>query len=178
MLNDLGIKSAKPKDKAYKLTDGRGMYLLVNPNGGKLWRLDYRFSGKRKTLALGAYPEISLAKARERLDEARRLLADGVDPMEDRKASREAEAERGKNSFEAVTREWLATNKGKWAGKLAVLMGFCHEGGKGSHRVFKRNGEPVQLNFQNRDGYIPPYQARQLVEMVKKYGESDEPLSN
>ena len=115
MLSDIEARKAKPQDKPYKLTDGKGLYLLVNPNGGKLWRMNYRHGGKQKTLALGVYPETALAKAREKLEQARRLLADGLDPMAERKADKEATAERGKNSFEAVAREWLALNVGKWA---------------------------------------------------------------
>jgi integrase len=115
MLTDIEIRKTKPQDKPFKLADSKGLYLLVNPKGGKLWRFDYRFQGKRKTLALGAYPEVSLSKARERLDEARRLLADGIDPMADRRAAKEATLQRAKNSFEAIAREWLALNTGKWA---------------------------------------------------------------
>ena len=80
MLTDPAVRQAKPKEKPYKLADGCSMYLLVMPTGGRLWRLDYRHNGTRRTLALGSYPDVSLAKARERRDEARRLLADGIDP--------------------------------------------------------------------------------------------------
>jgi len=115
MLTDIEIRKAKPQDKPCKLADGKGLYLLLKPGGGKLWRFDYRFEGKRKTLALGVYPDVTLTKARERLEEARRMLADGLDPMAERKADKEATTERAKNSFEAVAREWLALNIGKWA---------------------------------------------------------------
>jgi hypothetical protein len=81
-LTDTEIRKAKPQDKPFKLADERGLFMLVHPNGGKYWRMDYRFGEKRKTLALGVYPDVSLAKARERRDEARRLIADGVDPGE------------------------------------------------------------------------------------------------
>jgi len=76
MLTDIEIRKPKPQDKPCKLADGKGLYLLLKPGGGKLWRFDYRFDGKRKTLALGAYPDVPLTKARERLEEARRMLAD------------------------------------------------------------------------------------------------------
>lgn len=85
-LSDMKVRSAKPEAKAYKLTDGDGMVLLVHPNGSKYWRLRYRFGGKEKMLALGKYPEVSLADARARRDEARKLLANGVDPSENKKA--------------------------------------------------------------------------------------------
>ena len=78
-LTDIKVRTAKPTDKQYKLTDGSGMHLLVHPNGSKYWRLQYRYDGKQKMLALGVYPEITLADARARRDEARKLLANGVD---------------------------------------------------------------------------------------------------
>ncbi|WP_130833784.1 tyrosine-type recombinase/integrase [[Erwinia] mediterraneensis] len=87
-LSDVKVRSAKPEAKACKLTDGKGMVLLVHPNGSKYWRLRYRFGGKEKMLALGRYPEISLADARARRDEARKLLANGVDPSENKKAAK------------------------------------------------------------------------------------------
>ncbi len=79
-LTDPAVRNAKPRAAPYKVADGGGMSLRVQPEGSKLWRLDYRFDGKRKTLAMGAYPDLSLADARQRRDEARRLLAQGVDP--------------------------------------------------------------------------------------------------
>ena len=115
MLSDFKISKAKPQEKPYKLTDGKGLYLLIKPQGGKLWRFDYRIDSKRKTLALGSYPDVTLATAREKLEEARRLVADGIDPLENRKAQKEAIDEKTANSFEAVAREWLALNASKWA---------------------------------------------------------------
>ncbi len=84
-LSDVEVRTAKPEEKAYKLTDGEGMVLLVYPNGSKYWRLRYRFGGKEKMLALGKYPEISLADARARRDEAKKLLAQGIDPKAEQK---------------------------------------------------------------------------------------------
>ena len=81
-LTDAKIRAAKPTDKAYKLTDGAGMFLLVHPNGSRYWRLRYRILGKEKTLALGVYPEVSLSEARTKRDEARKLISEGVDPCE------------------------------------------------------------------------------------------------
>lgn len=114
MLSDIQARNAKPQGKPYKLADERGLYLLINPNGGKLWRFDYRHEGKRKTLALGSYPDVSLAKARERREEARKQLADRIDPGAQRTALKESKTGQIANSFEAVAREWLAVNKGKW----------------------------------------------------------------
>lgn len=107
MLTDVSVRSAKTKDKPYKLTDEKSLYLLIPATGGKLWRFDYRYFGKRKTLALGSYPEISLAKARELRDEARKLLASDVDPGEVKKASKVSRVTNINNSFEVVAREWI-----------------------------------------------------------------------
>src|SRR3546814_9660477 len=85
------IDAAKPQASPYKLTDGLGLYLLVMPPGGRLWRMNYRFEGRQKTLAFGSYPDVSLAKAREKRTAAREALAEGLDPFEvkkDRKSTR------------------------------------------------------------------------------------------
>ena len=114
-LTDTKIRSAKPGEKPVKLSDEKGLYLLVAQAGGKWWRLDYRFSGKRKTLSMGVYPDVGLKGARERRDEARKLLADGIDPGEHRKVRKAAKLERASNSFEAVAREWFAKHSLNWA---------------------------------------------------------------
>ncbi len=105
-LTNNAIQAAKPKQKPYKLTDGHGLYLAVNP-AGKYWRLKYRFDGKEKLLAIGVYPDVGLKAARERRDEARKLLADGIDPNAERKARKAMHAELAANSFETVAREWI-----------------------------------------------------------------------
>jgi hypothetical protein len=107
-LTDVAVRNAKPSVKPTKLADGGGLYLLLKPNGAKWWRLDYRFAGKRKTLSMGVYPEVGLKVARDKRDEARRLLADGIDPGENRKIQKAARYERSENSFEVVAREWFA----------------------------------------------------------------------
>lgn len=112
-LSDVAIKSAKPRDKAYRLYDERGLYLEVSPAGGKLWRFKYRFP-KEKRLSIGIYPDVSLRDARERRDEARRLIAAGVDPGEHRKAAKLAAAGRAADSFEVVTREWYGKHAPGW----------------------------------------------------------------
>ncbi|MFZ5507994.1 MAG: tyrosine-type recombinase/integrase, partial [Pseudomonadota bacterium] len=107
------VRDAKPKGTPYKLADGRGMFLLVNPDGAKLWRFDYRRpgTGKRNTLSLGAYPDVTLKRARVKREEARTLLAEGIDPGARRAAEKTAQAE----SFEAVAREWHAKQSGTWS---------------------------------------------------------------
>jgi len=105
-LSDTAIKNAKPSpDKAYKLPDEKGMYCHIQPNGGKYWRLDYRIDGKRKTLALGTYPDTTLKQAREKRDTARKQIAEGIDPSELRKAAKIAKA----NDFESISKQWLAS---------------------------------------------------------------------
>ncbi len=114
-LTDIAIRNAKPGEKPTKMFDERGLFLLVTPTGGKWWRLRYTFNGKEKLLSLGTYPDTRLKDARIRRDEARKLLADGVDPGENRKAVKAARQERAANSFEVVAREWYAKQTPNWA---------------------------------------------------------------
>lgn len=114
-LTDVEIRNARPRDKAYRLSDAAGMYLEVSPAGGKYWRLKYRFAGKEKRLALGVYPEVGAKEARSRRDAARKLLSNGIDPAIERKVQKAASVERSANSFEAVAREWFARNSPVWA---------------------------------------------------------------
>ncbi len=114
-LTDLAIRNAKPTGKLYRLFDERGMYLEVSAAGGKWWRFKYRFEGKEKRLSLGVYPDISLKDARERRDEARKLVAKGIDPGERKRAAKSAAFERASNSFEVVAREWFAGQQPTWA---------------------------------------------------------------
>ena len=106
-LTDTEIKKAKAKEKAYSLNDSGGLYLWVTPPGGRLWRWAYRFEGKEKLMSLGKYPAVSLALARERYSEARKLLATGVDPMAQRKIEKTAQKVSCENSFQSVTAQWL-----------------------------------------------------------------------
>lgn len=115
MLTDTLIRKAKTPQKPTKLADERGMYLLLTPAGGRLWRLKYRFAGKEKLLALGSYPDMSLAKAREARDVARKALAQGDDPSALRQQAKREKADANANDFETVAREWLENVRGKWA---------------------------------------------------------------
>jgi integrase len=107
-LSDTALRGLKVWAKDTKLTDGRGLYLLVKTTGGRLWRLNYRFNGKYKTLSLGPYPDIGLKDARERADEARKLLVQGIDPGAARKAAKVASEARAANTFEALAGSWFA----------------------------------------------------------------------
>jgi integrase len=118
-LTNTTILNVKPSDKTCKLYDERGMYLEVSPKGGKWWRLKYRFNKKEKRLSLGVYPDVSLKIARERRDEARKLLADGVDPSQNRKVLKAAKIQIGGNSFELVAREWFAQQSASWSAQHA-----------------------------------------------------------
>ena len=113
-LTDIAIRRAKSREKPYKLFDEKGMYLLVSPSGGKLWRLKYRVSGKEKTLALGPYPERSLAEARDQRDEARKLVRNGVDPGEERKREKRDQKVRSVNTFRLLANEWHQAQLAKW----------------------------------------------------------------
>lgn len=114
-LSDVQARNAKPKEKDYKLSDGQGLYLLVATTGGKLWRLDYTFTGKRKTLSLGTYPAVSLSDARQRREDAKKLLANGIDPSKVKKAQKAAIVSASERSFEVVARTWHAGKVEGWA---------------------------------------------------------------
>lgn len=112
-LTNFEIRNAKPDGKPYKLTDGGGLYLLIQPNGSKLWRLKYRFLGKERLLAFGAYPLFSLAEARAKRDEAKKLLASGVDPGAKKKLERIAAENAAKNTFGLIAAEFLEAHEAK-----------------------------------------------------------------
>jgi integrase len=114
-LTNTTIRNVKSGKKSLKLFDERGLYLEVSPSGGRWWRLKYRYEGKEKRLSLGVFPDVSLKDARDRRDAARKLLGDGVDPSENRKAQKSAQAERAANSFEVVAREWFDKYSPNWA---------------------------------------------------------------
>ena len=112
-LTDIKVRSAKPQEKEYTLVDGDGMFLLIHPNGSKYWRFRFRFGGKQHLMAFGVYPETSLADARQKREEARRLVAAGIDPREHKRAVKEEQTKEA-ITFESVARDWHATNK-KWS---------------------------------------------------------------
>jgi hypothetical protein len=107
MLNDTRVKKAKPKERDYKLTDFDGLHVLVRSTGSKLWRFAFRFAGKQKQLAMGSYPTVTLAEARQRRDAARKLLANGTDPSVKRRLEKIAAAAGG-NTFREIAEELLA----------------------------------------------------------------------
>ena len=106
-LTDIAVKNSKPKDKAYKLSDGHGLYLLISTSGGRLWRYDFAFNGTRKTLALGTYPVITLQEAREAHLQARKNIAKGIDPSELKKQAKADSEVNNANTFDLWANQWL-----------------------------------------------------------------------
>ena len=125
-LTDTSIKKAKPGIKPAKISDEKGLYLLVNPTGSKLWRWKYRVDGKEKLMALGNYPDVSLAQAREKREQARKLLAIGVDPMDQKKADNIAHKLSHEQSFSTVARAWWLHWKPARSEPHRILWGHQH----------------------------------------------------
>src|ERR1700730_3702885 len=114
-LSNAKARNAKPRTKPYKIADGEGLFLLITPSGSKYWRLKYFFAGKEKLLALGVYPDINLADARERRAQAREALAAGNDPGEVKKDAKRLATFKSANAFEVIAREWFEKRKHEWA---------------------------------------------------------------
>ncbi|WP_448977249.1 tyrosine-type recombinase/integrase [Neisseria sp.] len=113
-LNDRQIKNAKPAEKPFKLNDGKGLYLYINTSGGKLWRFDFSYNGKRKTLSVGKYPTVSLVEARQAAENARRLLVSGQDPSEAKQQEKRERQAAALNTFESIARRWHSDNLIRW----------------------------------------------------------------
>jgi len=114
MLSDAKARKALPGEKDYKLADGAGLFLLVRPNGSKLWRYKYRFAGKEKLLSFGAYPEVPLIEARSRREDARKAIRDGLDPSLEKKRQEFARRSASDISLETLAREWHDLNNARW----------------------------------------------------------------
>lgn len=121
-LTDAAVRNAKPREKPYKIFDAGGLFLWIQPSGGKWWRYKYRFAGKEKLLALGSYPDVSLADARERHTEARKVLANGNDPAEVKKDAKRQALLNSVTTFEALAREWCESRKHKWVTSYGEAM--------------------------------------------------------
>lgn len=172
-LSEARVRNAKPRSRPCKLFDGGGLYVLVQPTGAKLWRLKYRFGGTEKLLALGRYPEVGLGKARERADEARRLLADRIDPAAVRKAEK-AGATGG--TFEALAREWYAQEAGEWApshgGRILRRLErdvFPHVGTRPVSEIAAPELLAVLRRIEARGAVETAHRARQNCEAVLDY---------
>jgi len=169
-LTALAVANAKGKPKPYKLFDGGGLHLLVKPSGRRYWRLNYRFGGKYKTLALGTFPTVSLAAARTKRDEAKQLIAEGIDPAVQRRIDKLTRQGEGGNTFKAIAEEWiekLEREGGRTVG-CKVLRGrgahgrhvsVCHTGTGNLSARMAREGwavadraAPRILNFRSEEG--------------------------
>ncbi|MFZ0338889.1 MAG: Arm DNA-binding domain-containing protein, partial [Terracidiphilus sp.] len=115
-ITHVAIVNAKPREKPYRLFDGRGLYLEISPSGGRWWRFKYRFDGKEKRLSLGVYPDVSLKEARDHLDDVRRKLRAGIDPGKERKTQGMVfQAPPSGATLETIAREWFAKHSPAWA---------------------------------------------------------------
>ena len=121
MLTSLSVENAKARSKPYKLPDEKGLHLFVQTNGNKLWRFRYRFAGKENTLGFGSFPEVSLASARSKRDDARKLIADGKDPSQQKKLDKIVAATAANNTFGAIAEEHLAALKENGAAEATLL---------------------------------------------------------
>ncbi len=125
-LSDSAIKNAKPKAKQYKLHDEKGLFAIIRPTGGKLWRFKYRYQGKEQQLSLGTYPEVSLKDARKRLNEARNLLAEGKDPGAEKKRAAVAASIRAGNTFKVVAEEFIDKQKREGRAEATLAKSRWH----------------------------------------------------
>lgn len=121
-LSDAAVRNAKSKTKPYKISDGEGLFLVVMPNGSKYWRLRYFFFGKEKLLALGVYPDVTLADARDRRAQAKKVLAAGNDPGDAKKQAKQTAVLNATNTFEAIAQEWYEQRKHEWSPKTAGMV--------------------------------------------------------
>lgn len=157
-LTDTAIRKAKPGPKPQRLFDGGGLYLEVTPSGGKWWRLKYRIGGKEKLLSMGTYPDTGIKEARQRRDEARKLIADGTDPSLARKAEKAAKQAEALQTVEAVARAWLAHRAGAWVERTRTMILASLE-----NDVFPKLGaRPI--------AEIQPGDIRTLVQAIEKRG--------
>ncbi|ECI0386989.1 DUF4102 domain-containing protein, partial [Salmonella enterica subsp. arizonae] len=157
-LNDMQIRRAKPEAKAYTLGDGQGLSLLIEPNGSKSWRFRYRFAGKPKMISLGVYPTITLADARSRRDDARKLVAEGKNPSEVRKERKIALQTESESAFEKIATEWHQMKSTKWSEGYAsdIMEAFQKD-------IFPYIGErPV--------GEIKPLELLNVLRKIEKRG--------
>jgi integrase len=172
--SDTAIKKARPREKQYKIYDEKGLYCLVTPAGGKLWRLKYRFGGMEKTLSIGKYPDISLKIARTYRDEARSLLAQSIDPSAAKQAEKVAEA--GKDSFEAIAREWHGRQLNAWAESTAKdaiqrleKNIFPFIGGRGANDITPPELLAVLRRMESRGAHETAKRVRALCGQVFRY---------
>lgn len=160
-LNARQVDTTKPKEKPYKLADGGGLYLQVNTNGSKYWRMKYRFAGKEKKLSFGTYPDVSLSDARTKRDEARKILANGSDPGEVKKAEQLAKKLAVDNTFESIATEWLKAKSSGWSEDYADYV----------RRILENNIYPYLGSRPIKD--IKPLELLAALQRIEKRGASE-----
>jgi integrase len=173
-LSDTRIRAAKPRRKAYKLPDGNGLHLEVSPTGARLWRYRYRIGGKENMFAIGSYPEVSLAAAREERDKARKLAKDGIHPSHKRKTERIRAVYEGSNTFKAIALEWLAANKPHWAlrshrqrERILELDIFPHIGALPMRQVTPAHAHAILRRMESRAPQMAVL-ARQCISSISR----------
>jgi integrase len=176
-LSDVQVKTAKPAEKPVRMFDGGGMYLEVSPSGGKLWRMKYRFEGMEKRLSFGTYPAVGLREARDKRDEARKQLAQGIDPALQKKVLKAAKAELNANSFEVVAREWFdkfqpTRTKGHTSKIIARLERdiFPWLGEKPIASITVPDVLAVLRRIETRGAIETAHRAKGDISMVMRYG--------
>lgn len=175
-LTDSAIRNAKPSDKPYKLSDEKGLFLLITPNGSKWWRLKFRIAGKEKLLSLGVYPEVSLKDARKKCSELREAIAGGIDPGAQRKALKSSIAERSANSFEVIAKEWLENRRDSISSgqltKIAAMFEndvFPWMGGTPAAEVDAPLVLSVIKRIDQRGARYTAHRAKQRISQVMRY---------
>lgn len=177
-LTNIQCQNAKPKKKAYKMADGEGLYLLIQPNGSKYWRQKYRIHGKEKLLALGVYPDVSLADARIKRDKARKLVASGVDPMTHKRETKRQAAVIASTTFESVALEWHGKkSEGGWKERtgeknLSYLKNdiFPYLGKRPIAEIDPPELLEVLRKIEERKAYYAARRMRQICSQIFRYG--------
>jgi|ERR1017187_1380536 integrase len=162
-LSETAIRQAKSESKPIKMFDGRGLYLLLNPNGSRGWRFKYRIDGREKLLSFGVYPDVPLKLARDRCEAARQQLAAGIDPGEKRKAEKVAQGD----TFEAIAREWLALQEPKLAPLTFVRPGELRHATWSEFDLDHAEWRIPAERMKMREQHIVPL-SRQAVEMLRE----------
>ena len=190
-LTELTVKKANPKEKQYKLADGEGMYLRVYPNGSKYWQLKYRFEGKHKTLSFGVWPEVGIIEAREKRFEARKIIKQGIDPLQDKKQEiinkneRELEAEKEKQrkstTLKKVAEEWQQRQSSRWTEKHTTdvlnslkYYDFPDLGERPISDIKKKEVIATLRKLESEGKYETCYRVRQRLEAIFEYAEIED----
>ena len=175
-LTELGVRKAKPSSKQKKLTDGRGLFLLVHSNGSKYWRMKYRFMGKEKLLAIGVWPEVSLTEARKKRNEAKLNLKSGKDPSVDKKNQKLSRHILQSNTFVSIYEEWLEKKRQEWRTsyfddvKRAIEIHLLPDlGARPIDQIIPAEIIAVLKKIEDQGKYEAAHRARQKCEAIFRY---------